>query len=84
MSGLLPDPSFTSDSLTAAVFDVPSVMLARVTLTLVVASDAAVLQKTCPRYIFDIDMMPVSGGRLPVFGGSPGSSTFRGCPVFAT
>ncbi len=53
-------------------------------MTLVFASGAAVLQKTCPRYIFDIDMMPVNGGRLPVFGGSPGSSTFRGCPVFPT
>ena len=49
------------------------------------SSDPAVLQKFCPRYIFDIDMMPVNGGRLPpVFGESPGSSTFRGCPVFPT
>ena len=89
LSGLLPEPSFTSDSLTAAVFDVPSVMLASVTFTLalVLESDA---RRWCSSTIGRDTSSTSTGcrsaaGRLPlVFGESPGSSTFRGCPVFAT
>ena len=73
----------TSDSLIAAVFDVPSVMLDMETFTFTLGSESDV-QYSWPRYILDVEMMPVRGGSAPVFGGSPGRSTFRGCPVFAT
>ena len=64
----LPDPSFTSDSLTAAVFDVPSVMPASETVKLLFTCCGGILQSTAAKCMGDIDMIPVNGGRLPVLG----------------
>ncbi len=58
--------------------------LAKGTLMLAVAAEAADAHGPWAVYIRDIEMIPLSGGRLPPLGASPGIRMFRGCPELAT